>query len=105
MKHYHRALVGGLFIVGAVFFNTSSPANAQTIACGARPDLVNKLDQSFSEKPVSMGLSSNGAVVEVFASQIGTFSIVITRSDGVACLVSAGEGWENIPTVTAKVQS
>jgi len=105
MKQYHKALIGGLLILGSGLIYTSSPAKAQSVACGTRPDVVNKLDQTFSEKPVSMGLSSSGAVVEVFASPVGTFSIVITLPDGVSCLVSTGEGWENIPAKTEEVES
>jgi len=74
-------------------------------ACGEYTDIVNKLNQKYSEKPISMGLGNNGAMIEVFASTKGTFTIVITRPNGISCLVAAGESWENIPTSTAEIQS
>ena len=97
-----RYLIPVAFI--AAFF-VSAPVHAYTVACSSRLDVVDKLDRSYAEKPVSMGLASNGSVVEVFASQIGTFSIVITRPDGLACIVSAGEGWENLPPKEADQKS
>lgn len=105
MKHCQKAIAGALLIIGSSIFTLTTTANAQSTACGNHTDVVKKLHQGYSERPVSMGLSNNGAVVEVFASKVGTFTIVITRPDGVACLVSVGEGWENISTRTAEVQS
>ncbi len=35
--------------------------------------------------------------IEVFASPFRTFTIILTRPDGVTCVMAAGENWEDLP--------
>lgn len=68
-----------------------TPAIAQT-ACGAHADIVKQLGDRYRERPIAAGLSSQGAIMEVFASKEGsTWTLVLTRPDGVSCLVATGE--------------
>ena len=71
-------------------------ATAQT-ACDDRKAIVDKLAKTFSEAPVSMGLATNGSVIEVFASPTGTFTIILTMPSGLSCVMAAGENWEDLP--------
>ncbi len=56
---YAIAVSGALLIGWSAF---SSPAQAQTM-CGERRAVVQNLEQTYSEAPVSIGLASNGAVI------------------------------------------
>ncbi len=78
-------------------------STAQTV-CGERSEFVNKLKNGYAEKPVSVGLASNGSMIEVFASENGTFSIVITQPGGTSCLVAAGDNWASAPTRKAEIK-
>ena len=69
---------------------------------GERAKLIEKLKKGYLEEPVSIGLAANGSVIEVFASNSGSFSIVITRPGGVSCLVAAGEHWLSLPAHKAE---
>lgn len=96
-----------LAAVMAAFFMpgfSMSEASAQLV-CGQHTEVVTNLSQKYSERPVSMGLGSNGAMIEIFASKKGTFTIVITRPNGTACLVATGENWESITTKTEGLKS
>ncbi len=75
---------------------TAHSALAQQVPCGDRAKAVAHLEKNYSETPVSIGLASNGAVVEVFASEAGTFTIVMTYPNGLSCMIAAGENWENV---------
>lgn len=79
-----------LFLGGAVHAQTPT-------ACAERNMIVKRLDAGYSEKPVSMGLSVNGSVVEVFASTSGSFTIIATQPDGVSCILVTGQSWEDVP--------
>ncbi len=46
---------------------------------------------------VAMGLVSNGSINEVLASKDGSWTIIVTRPDGMSCVVAAGEAWEGMP--------
>lgn len=65
--------------------------------CDDRTKFVEKLKNSFNEVPIARGISSLGQMVEVFASEKGTFSIVVTPPKGPSCLGMIGENWQNIP--------
>ena len=65
--------------------------------CGERARVLTNLAETYSEAPVSMGLASNGSVIEVLASPSGSFTIILTQPNGVACVMAAGESWENLP--------
>jgi hypothetical protein len=65
--------------------------------CGQRGQIVAGLDKKYAEKPTAMGLSSNGTVLEVLASDSGSWTLIITHPNGISCLLAAGEDWENLP--------
>ena len=93
MVRYLTTILSALLIGWGAF---SSSAQAQTI-CGERGAIVASLEKTYSEAPVSMGLGSNGTIIEVFASPSGTFTIILTRPDGMTCVMAAGENWEDLP--------
>jgi hypothetical protein len=80
------------------------PAAARAqLVCGDRGTVVSGLEKNFSEAPVSMGLSSNGSIIEIFASPDKTWTIVMTKPDGMSCVLMAGEDWESLPTQLAGI--
>lgn len=73
-------------------FGTS--ARAQTV-CMAHTDLANHLDSRFSEAPIAIGLANDNRLVEVFSSGDGsTWTMVLTKPDGMSCVMATGEDWE-----------
>lgn len=64
------------------------------VNCAARNDIVSKLDQMFKESPQAVGVVNNQAVVEIFVSAEGTWTILATGTDGNSCVLSSGENWE-----------
>ncbi len=76
----------------------SSKAHAeQRTICGDRTEFVEKLKDGYAEEPISVGLAANGSVIEVFAADSGSFSILITQPTGVSCLVASGKEWLELP--------
>lgn len=72
--------------------------------CGTRTAFVQRLKERYSEQPISIGLATNGVVIEVFAASSGSFTILVTRPEGVSCLVASGEGWQELPTQKADLK-
>ena len=78
------------------------PASAQAvIPCGQRADIIQKLNEKYSESPVSIGLTNAGSVLEIFASKDRTFSVIVTQPNGIACLIATGGNWENLNAALA----
>jgi hypothetical protein len=73
------------------------PYAARPLPCGKRTDIVRVLREAFGETALAQGLAHTGAVAEVFTSPKGSWTIVATSPNGVACMVGSGESWT--PTV------
>jgi len=73
--------------------------------CGKRSSVVAGLENKYSETPVSIGLATNGAVIEIFASQQGSFTIMITTPSGHSCLIAAGNNWESLKPKLSEFKS
>ena len=87
-------LVASLLVAMLLAF----PAMAQT-ACGNRGTFIEYFSGKFAETPVAMGLSSEGHVVEVLASKHGSWTIIVTRPNGLSCVVAHGEAWDKAPVL------
>jgi hypothetical protein len=76
---------------------SASPAVAQQLQCSQRAIVLTALSDKYAEKPVAMGLASNGGVLEVLSDGEGsTWTIIVTMPNGVSCMVAAGENWEPV---------
>ncbi len=90
--------VAGFLLVSAAPAVSTDPAPAvSTDFCGTRADIVKSLAEQFSESPTAVGMINGNAVIEVFASDDGSWTILATSTDGNSCVLSAGEGWEINP--------
>ena len=69
------------------------PANAQAVSCTARDALVANLTR-LGEAQSGYGLSRGGQILEIWTSaEKGTWTIVLSRTDGIACIMSYGDAW------------
>lgn len=85
------ALALGAFAVAPA----SAQHNGALTMCGKRTDIVESLAKDFKEAQMAVGQVDQSAVLEVFVSDTGTWTILATRTDGSSCIVSSGEGWQS----------
>lgn len=69
-----------------------SPTPVAGGMCGERGALVGLLKQQFGEEQEDAKLQSEQALVELFASEKGTWSILLSSPNGMSCVVAAGKG-------------
>lgn len=68
------------------------------LPCADYAELRRQLGARYGETPVSMGVQTDGRLVQVFASaRSGSWTIVTTAPSGLACILAAGRGWETLP--------
>lgn len=92
MKTTLMAVIAGLGIAGL-----ADPLAAQQRNCAPREVVVDRLAGGYGESRQSIGLGSQGAVVETFASlETGTWTITVTMPNGVTCLVASGQSYETL---------
>ena len=70
-----------------------APTLAAAEPCGKRADFLDILMVEYDEAPISVGRGSAGEVYEVFASENGTWTVIVTDSSGRTCGVEAGQAW------------
>jgi len=89
----------GRLIFATLLFAIAAPSIAQAQSvCGKRESMISSLKQKFGESERGMGLSGAEAVIEIWSSdETGTWTIVMTRPNGITCVMAAGESWMDIP--------
>lgn len=93
MRRYLTATSTAL-ILGSIL--TVPAALAQPV-CGSHNTVTDNLKNAYAEAPISMGVTTSGGIIEVFASEEGSWTLVITQPNGVSCLIAVGQDWENLP--------
>ncbi len=68
-------------------------AHAQS-PCGDHRDLVAYLAERYQERQFAYGTVGNAAIMEVYVSITGTWTVMMTDARGRSCIVAAGDGWE-----------
>lgn len=86
--------------IGAVMALAASPVQAQLV-CGGHSDLVAGLAQALQEKQVGYGVVGQAAVIEIYVSASGTWTMLVTDVKDRSCILATGEGWENTLAVAA----
>ncbi|MGD9914061.1 MAG: hypothetical protein AB7S80_08260 [Rhizobiaceae bacterium] len=75
--------------------------NQAPAQCNQREALVQQLDAQFGERSAAVGQVDTQSVVEIFVSKQGTWTILVSGTDGGACVLAAGEGWDSTEAITA----
>ena len=65
--------------------------------CAPLSVMAEELGIEFGEARHAAGLSTQGTLFQVFMSEAGTWTLVISAPDGHACALAAGTNWETYP--------
>ena len=85
-------LVSALLVSGALMVVPSSPAGAAQ--CGPYAALIDQLKSKFQEQRQATGFIAEQAMMELFIAESGTWTVVVTMTTGMACVVAAGSNWD-----------
>ena len=83
-----------MIAVLAVLYSCQPALAANT--CTDRETLEGFLADKYKEEPIAMGLIDSSGVMEVYLSESGSWTIVITSANGLSCVIAAGEAWEDV---------
>ena len=82
--------------------STPIVAHAQTqirvgYACFPHAVIEKTLGQKYQEKVAAMGIATDQrSMVQLFVSESGTWTIVVTYTNGLSCISASGERWASI---------
>ena len=72
-----------------------APVAAQAVACAPLQTVFDRLSEHFNEVPVAMWRGNKGGrAIMLVNVETGTWTILDIKSDGTACLLATGDGYE-----------
>ena len=86
------------FVAAFVFALLLFPSLAHSQPpCNTRDSILADLASRYQEAPIAMGVTSSGGLIEVLSDgKGGTWSIIVSGPDGIACLIASGDGWRAV---------
>lgn len=70
-------------------------ATAEAAQCGPHGKVTESLSRQYQESRQALGLLGQAAVIELFVSARGTWTMTSTNVQGVTCVIAAGEAWQS----------
>lgn len=98
-------LCAGSFALGIISALTAPPANSAPNLCTSRNAMVKALAGKYREERRGIGVASKAGVMEFYVSKGGTWTVVMTMTNGLSCILAAGRDWEDMPMVPAGTNS
>lgn len=94
------SVIGAAVAAGLVALAVEEPAVAAG-NCGDRDKIIKMLDSKYQEGRRAIGLISGRALLEIYVSRAGTWTILATDPAGLSCVMAAGESWQEAPIALA----
>lgn len=89
-------------LVAATLAASVMPAAAQQqVICGPRASVAELLSDRFQERSVGVGVTGGGALAEMYLSDSGTWSLVVTTAGEPSCIIAGGDGWAELPPIVS----
>ena len=80
------------------FVAISVEANAMR-ACAPHDALKKSLSGKYKESRKAYGLAGGKRIMEIFVSEKGTWTVIVTNLQGLSCVLAVGDNWEDMPQV------
>ena len=90
-------ILSSALLAAAIMLPATVPtaSNAQT-SCADRTVITERLAKNYGEKFTGGGLRNSESIFEVWMSdETGSWTIIMTRPDGKACVMAAGTPWRD----------
>ena len=103
MFAHARSLSFAAVLVAASLIGLAGEAAATQ--CASHDSMAKALTGKFKETRRAMGLVNTSAVMEVFMSPQGTWTVLVTDTKGIACIAASGEEWQDVPVAVVGLDS
>jgi len=93
-----RKITGLLSAVGIASVLLTSTAVAEPLMCTERTALLKELGGKYQEQRTGLGIAAgNQGAMEFYVSAKGTWTILMTLTNGNSCIVAAGHSFQRVP--------
>ena len=101
----HTSQVKFATVIAAASLLGMTNAAAAATPCGSHDKVAQLLTTKHQEARRIMGIVSAHAVMEIFMSPKGTWTVLVTDTNGTACIIASGEDWQEVPIAMAGLDS
>jgi hypothetical protein len=84
-----------LLVAAATLAVVTGTQTAFAQKCAPREVFEDYLKNRYEERQDAIGVTPNGHLMEVFVSEQGTWTLLMSLPNGTSCILAAGEGWQN----------
>jgi hypothetical protein len=91
-------------LAAVTLFSTVGVASAAA-PCGSHDAVAKSLTTKFKEARRVMGVVNAKAVMEIFMSPQGTWTVLVTDTTGTSCIIATGQDWQEVPIEMAGLDS
>ena len=92
-------------VLAAVTLFGSAGVASAAAPCGAHDAIANSLTNKYKEARRIMGVVNAKAVMEIFMSPQGTWTVLVTDTTGTSCIIATGQDWQEVPIEMAGLDS
>ncbi len=96
LRSLNRSLVRAVMVVFALAAHPAVALSQPDYNCAKQTDLRSYLQEAYAEKLAAVGMVNEQSIMEIYVSDSGTWTVVLTNPAGVSCLVLSGQGWQSI---------
>ena len=82
------------FWIVVLMIGMAWPASADVSQCGPKQTVAEQLAGRFGEVPIVSGISMNTSMKFFGNPRTGSWSMIVIRPDGIACVLAIGEDLE-----------
>lgn len=93
MRHWLCVIIAALLNLTLAPVMANMAHAQQAMNCGPRDKMLADVKGKYKEKPDSAGLTSQGMLLEIWTSDSGTFTALMTTPQGISCVAAVGDGW------------
>lgn len=104
MSTTNRPLRLAPIIAAAVIATSASPSTAGP-PCGRHEEVTKALTSKYQETRRVLGVINSRHVMEIFLSPEGTWTVLVTDTNGMSCITASGDAWQEVSVTVAGVES
>ncbi len=92
-------------VLAAIALSSGVSEVSAAMPCGAHDVVAKSLNTKFKEARRIMGVVNARAVMEIFMSPQGTWTVLVTDTAGTSCIIATGQDWQEVPIEVAGLAS
>lgn len=89
-----RGLPHAVLLAAAVAVFPETAGAQGVVNCAERAQVIDFLARQYAEKQTAVGLINQQAIMELYAADSGSWTLIITDVSGRSCVILAGKSWE-----------